>query len=145
MAFDRMGAEVTVCGPPTLIPRHFDQLGCKIAYSLDGIGDADVIYALRMQHERMSGSYVPSLREYAANYQIDGRRLGAGQLLMHPGPVNRGVELASEVIDSPQALITQQVESGVVVRMAVLYELLAGSGAPEPAAADRAPEPMGAA
>jgi aspartate carbamoyltransferase catalytic subunit len=64
---------------------------------------------------------------------------------MHPGPVNRGVELASEVIDSPQALITQQVESGVVVRMAVLYELLAGAGAPEPAAADRAPEPMGAA
>ena len=104
-----------------------------------------MIYALRMQNERMTGSYVPSLREYAANYQIDGRRLGAGQLLMHPGPVNRGVELSSEVIDSPQALITQQVESGVVVRMAVLYELLAGSGAPTPAAVEPAPEPMGAA
>ena len=145
LAFTKLGAEVTVCGPPTLIPRHFDQLGCKIAYSLGGVGDADVIYALRMQHERMTGAFVPSLREYAANYQIDGRRLGAGQLLMHPGPVNRGVELSSEVIDSPQALITQQVESGVVVRMAVLYELLAGSGAPTSVAAEPALDPMGAA
>jgi aspartate carbamoyltransferase catalytic subunit len=75
----------------------------------------------------MDGTYVPSLREYAARYQIDARRLSPGQLLMHPGPVNRGVELAADVIDSPQALITEQVESGVVVRMAVLYELLAGS------------------
>jgi aspartate carbamoyltransferase catalytic subunit len=98
-----------------------------------------------MQKERMTGSYVPSLREYAARYQIDGRRLGAQQLLMHPGPVNRGVELAAEVIDSPQALITQQVESGVVVRMAVLYELLAGAGAPTQAAVEPAPEPAGAA
>ena len=85
-----------------------------------------MVYALRMQHERMNGSFVPSLREYAAHYQIDGRRLRPNQLLMHPGPVNRGVELAAEVIDSPQALIVEQVESGVVVRMAVLYELLAG-------------------
>jgi aspartate carbamoyltransferase catalytic subunit len=145
LAFGRMGAEVTVCGPPTLVPRDFDRLGCSVAHTLDGVGEADVIYALRMQRERMSGAYVPSLREYAANYQIDGRRLGAGQLLMHPGPVNRGVELSSEVIDSPQALITQQVESGVVVRMAVLYELLAGSGAPVPAESEHAPEPMGAA
>src|SRR5213592_3922478 len=81
-----------------------------------------------MQRERMSGSFVPSLREYAARYQINGRRLGPQQLLMHPGPVNRGVELAAEVIDSPQALITQQAESGVVARMALLYELLAGGG-----------------
>ena len=87
-----------------------------------------------MQHERMQGNFVPSLREYAAQYQVDGRRLGANQLLMHPGPVNRGVELAAEVIDSPQALIAEQVESGVVVRMAVLYELLAGRGAPAGAA-----------
>ena len=71
---------------------------------------------------------MPSLREYATRYGINGRRLGAAQLLMHPGPVNRGVELSGEVIDSPQALITDQVESGVVVRMAVLYELLAGGG-----------------
>ena len=125
-----MGCEVTVCGPPTLIPRGIESLGCRVRTTLDDLPEADVVYALRMQHERMDGTFVPSLREYAAQYQIDGRRLRPNQLLMHPGPVNRGVELAAEVIDSPQALIVQQVESGVVVRMAVLYELLAGYGAP---------------
>src|SRR3954464_5974226 len=128
LAFGRMGCEVTVCGPPTLIPRDVESLGCDVAWSLDGIGSADVIYALRMQNERMTGSYVPSLREYAARYQIDGRRISPQQLLMHPGPVNRGVELSGEVVDHPQSLIVQQVESGVVVRMAVLYELVAGPG-----------------
>ena len=131
LAFTRMGARVTVCGPPTLIPRGIEALGCEVRHTLDDLGEADVVYALRMQHERMAGSFVPSLREYATNYQIDGRRLGGGQLLMHPGPVNRGVELSAEVIDSPQALITEQVESGVVVRMAVLYELLAGRSTPD--------------
>ena len=91
------------------------------------------MYVLRMQRERMSDSFVPSIREYAAVYQINGRRLNARQVLMHPGPVNRGVELAADVIDSPQAVIGQQVEAGVVVRMAVLYELLAGRSAPQPA------------
>src|SRR4051794_1390943 len=128
LAFGRMGCEVTVCGPPTLIPRGVESLGCRVRYTLDDLGEADVVYALRMQRERMSGSFVPSLREYAARYQIDGRRLGAGQLLMHPGPISRGVELSAEVIGSPQALIAQQVEAGVVVRMAVLYELLTGGG-----------------
>ena len=83
----------------------------------------------------MTEAYVPSLREYAAHYQVDGRRLSPRQVLMHPGPVNRGVELSAEVIDSPQALIGAQVEAGVVVRMAVLYELLAGAAqatVPEP-------------
>jgi aspartate carbamoyltransferase catalytic subunit len=144
LAFTRMGCRVTVCGPPTLIPREIEALGCEVRHTLEGLGEADVVYALRMQHERMQGNFVPSLREYAACYQIDGRRLGAGQLLMHPGPVNRGVELAAEVIDSPQALIADQVESGVVVRMAVLYELLAGRGAPTGARADTrsaAPQP----
>ena len=126
LAFARMGCDVTVCGPPTLIPRQVESLGCRVAYDLDDVGQADVIYALRLQQERMAGALVPSLREYATRYQIDGRRLGPHQLLMHPGPVNRGLELSGEVVDSPQALITQQVESGVVVRMAVLYELLAG-------------------
>ena len=140
LAFTRMGCEVTVCGPPTLIPRGIEALGCRVRYTLDELGEADVVYALRIQRERMDGTFVPSLREYAVTYQIDARRLGPGQLLMHPGPVNRGVELSAEVIDSPQALITQQVESGVVVRMAVLYELLAGvrSGSPAPSA----PEPV---
>ena len=126
LAFGRMGCQVTVCGPPTLIPRGVESLGCEVRTTLDDLGDADVIYALRMQRERMAGSFVPSLREYATRYQIDGRRLASNQLVMHPGPVNRGVELSAEVIDSPQALISDQVESGVVVRMAVLYELLAG-------------------
>ena len=130
LAFGRMGCRVTVCGPPTLIPRGVASLGCEVRHTLDDLADADVVYVLRMQHERMTGSFVPSLREYAVRYQIDGRRLGSAQLLMHPGPVNRGVELAAEAIDSPQALITNQVESGVVVRMAVLYELLAGGPAP---------------
>jgi aspartate carbamoyltransferase catalytic subunit len=148
LAFGRMGCRVTVCGPPTLLPREIESLGCEVRPTLEGLEEADVIYALRMQHERMTGSYVPSLREYAANYQIDARRLRPGQLLMHPGPVNRGVELSAEVIDSPQALITEQVESGVVVRMAVLYELLAGGG-PAPRAGRVVPgetsAPVGAA
>ena len=95
-----------------------------------GSSEADVVYALRMQHERMSESFVPSIREYAAHFQIDTRRLGPRQLLMHPGPVNRGVELSGEVIDSPQSLIAEQVAAGLVVRMAILYELLAGGERP---------------
>ena len=143
IAFREMGAEVTVCGPPTLIPRGIsEELGCKVAYVLDGLEEADVVYALRMQRERMGESFVPSLREYAARYQIDARRLGPRQLLMHPGPVNRGVELSGEVIDSPRSLITEQVESGLVVRMAILYELLAGSDRPSSAiAGEPVPDP----
>jgi aspartate carbamoyltransferase catalytic subunit len=80
-----------------------------------------------MQQERMSEAFVPSLREYAVHYQIDASRLQPRQILMHPGPVNRGVELAADVIDGPQAVITAQVEAGIVVRMAVLYELVAGA------------------
>jgi aspartate carbamoyltransferase catalytic subunit len=128
LAFGMLGAEVTVCGPPTLIPRGIEEaLGCAVSYDLEGMDEADVVYALRMQRERMGESFVPSIREYVAQYQIDGRRLGSRQLLMHPGPVNRGVELAPEVIDAPNSLITEQVESGLVVRMAILYELLAGA------------------
>jgi aspartate carbamoyltransferase catalytic subunit len=141
LAFTKMGCRVTVCGPPTLIPRGMEQLGCDVRYSLEGIESADVIYALRMQRERMDGAFVPSLREYAACFQIDGRRLRPHQLLMHPGPVNRGVELSAEAIDSPQALITQQVESGVVVRMAVLFEVLSGAREPVPDSAPPTPAP----
>jgi len=140
LAFTKLGAEVTVCGPPTLIPRGVESLGCKVEYRLDKLSEADVVYALRMQRERMTDSYVPSLREYASVYQIDGRRLSARQVLMHPGPVNRGVELSAEVIDSPQAVIGQQVAAGVVVRMAVLYELLAGRAAPTTAPSTPAPQ-----
>jgi aspartate carbamoyltransferase catalytic subunit len=148
MAFQLMGAAVTVCGPPTLIPRYFhDALGCEVVHDLSDLGEADVVYALRMQRERMAESFVPSIREYAARYQIDARRLGPRQLLMHPGPVNRGIELSPEVIDGPSSLITAQVESGLVVRMAILYELLAG-GEPRGAGAHSdeelpAPTPIG--
>jgi aspartate carbamoyltransferase catalytic subunit len=124
LAFRRMGAAVTVCAPPTLIPRGVEALGCQATPTLDGLAEADVIYVLRMQRERMRDSFVPSLREYAERYQINSARLRPGQLVMHPGPVNRGVELSGEVIDSDQALIGAQVKAGVAVRMAVLYELL---------------------
>ena len=138
-AFQKMGAHVTVAGPPTLIPRGIEAMGCTVRHTLDELGDADVVYALRMQHERMSQSWVPSLREYAAEYQVNGRRLGPRQILMHPGPVNRGVELSGEVVDSPQAVILNQVEAGVVVRMAVLYEVM--SAHPPARAEEPAPEP----
>jgi aspartate carbamoyltransferase catalytic subunit len=144
LALNRVGAEVTLCGPPTLIPRGIEALGCRVAHALDGLGEADVVYALRMQHERMQEAYVPSLREYARGFQIDGERLAPHQLLMHPGPVNRGVELAAEVIDSPQAAIADQVQAGVVVRMAVLYELLAGAGPHEAAEPEPEPAALGA-
>ena len=127
LALQRMGAEVTVCGPPTLIPREIEALGCRAAVTLDRLDEADVVYVLRMQQERMRDSFVPSLREYATCYQINASRLGPDQLLMHPGPVNRGIELSAAAIDSPQALIGDQVKAGVAVRMAVLYELLSGS------------------
>jgi len=127
LAFTRMGAHITVCGPPTLIPRGIETLGCDATPSLDRLGEADVVYVLRMQNERMREAFVPSLREYADRYQINAKRLRPGQLVMHPGPVNRGVELAATTIDSPQALIGEQVKAGVAVRMAVLYELLVGS------------------
>jgi aspartate carbamoyltransferase catalytic subunit len=127
LAFTQMGAEVTVCGPPTLIPREIEALGCRATATLERLPEADVVYVLRMQQERMRDAFVPSLREYATRYQITAERLKPGQLLMHPGPVNRGVEISGEAIDSPQALIGAQVKAGVAVRMAVLYELLVGT------------------
>jgi aspartate carbamoyltransferase catalytic subunit len=150
LAFQTMGAKVTVCGPPTLIPRGIEALGCDVRYDLGELSQADVVYALRMQHERMDQAWVPSLREYAALFQVNGRRLHPRQVLMHPGPVNRGVELSGEVVDAPLALIAQQFEAGVVVRMAVLYEVLAGARAGGPTddagpPRDRASHPAGVA
>jgi aspartate carbamoyltransferase catalytic subunit len=127
LAFQRMGATVTVCGPPTLIPRQIEALGCSARDTLANLHEADVVYVLRMQHERMHDSYVPTLREYAQRYQVSLPRLREGQLVMHPGPVNRGIELSGDAIDSEVALIGAQVKSGVAVRMAVLYELLVGA------------------
>ena len=141
LAFGLMGAKLTLAGPPTLIPRGIaDALDVEVAYDLERLEEADVVYALRMQRERMHESFVPSIREYAARFQIDARRLGPRQLLMHPGPVNRGVELSAEVIDGPNSLMTAQVESGLVVRMAIIYELLAGGERPRGGATQDAGE-----
>ena len=141
LAFRMMGAEVTLCGPPTLVPSALaDALDCHVTHDIEGLAEADVVYALRMQRERMHESFVPSIREYVSLYQVNARRLGPRQLLMHPGPVNRGIELSPEVIDGPNSLITSQVESGLVVRMAILYELLAGRDRPREAGVQDDPE-----
>ncbi len=143
-AFLLLGAKVTVAGPPTLVPDEFAQLGVAVAHTLDDLREADVVYALRMQLERMDGSFLPSLREYTTRFQVNQRRIGPRALVMHPGPVNRGIEISGEVIDSPQSLIASQVAAGVVVRMAVLYEVLAGAppehGAPDTQAPALAPQ-----
>jgi aspartate carbamoyltransferase catalytic subunit len=121
-----MGAEVTVVGPPPLIPRGIEAMGCRISHSIDAIRDADVVYVLRMQKERMlaGANYVPSLREYTALWGVTAERIRPGQKIMHPGPMNRGVEIDGEVADAADALIARQVRSGLAVRMAVLYDLL---------------------
>jgi aspartate carbamoyltransferase catalytic subunit len=123
-ALTLMGARSLLVGPPTLIPRGIEAIGCSVASEIAAIGDADVVYVLRMQSERMLDAYVPSLREYSARWGITPERLRPGQVVMHPGPMNRGVEIDPRVADSPAALVTTQVRSGLVVRMAVLYDLL---------------------
>ena len=121
-----MGARVTLVGPPPLIPRGIEAMGCEITTDIAAIGDADVVYVLRMQRERMEAgeNFVPSLREYTARWGVTPERLRPGQKVMHPGPMNRGVEIDPRVADSADALIETQVRSGLVVRMAVLYDLL---------------------
>jgi aspartate carbamoyltransferase catalytic subunit len=121
-----MGAQVTLVGPPALIPRGIEAMGCDTSHSIDSIKQADVVYVLRMQQERMlaGANYVPSLREYTARWGVTAERLRPGQKVMHPGPMNRGVEIDAAVADAADALIEQQVRSGLVVRMAVLYDLL---------------------
>jgi aspartate carbamoyltransferase catalytic subunit len=121
-----MGARVTLVGPPALIPRGIEAMGCETTHSIEAIRAADVVYVLRMQQERMlaGANYVPSLREYTARWGVTADRLRPGQKVMHPGPMNRGVEIDGDVADAADALIQRQVRSGLVVRMAVLYDLL---------------------
>jgi aspartate carbamoyltransferase catalytic subunit len=125
-AFLLMGAKVTLVGPPPLIPRGIEAMGCEVSYDIDAIKDADVVYILRMQRERMleGANYVPSLREYTARWGVTAGRIRPGQKIMHPGPMNRGVEIDGDVADAADALIERQVRSGLAVRMAVLYDLL---------------------
>jgi aspartate carbamoyltransferase catalytic subunit len=131
-AMRKMGMTVTVAGPPTLIPAACQELGVKVSHRLDeAIAHADVIMMLRLQHERMHAGLIPSLREYSRLWGLSLDRLRQCRpdvLIMHPGPVNRGVELSPEVADGPYSVILDQVTNGVAVRMAVLY-LLAGSRA----------------
>ena len=121
----KMGAKITVCGPPTLIPAKIEELGVEVSYDLDeAIQGQDVLNILRIQLERQTGAFFPSIREYAAEYGISKERMRKAKkdvIIMHPGPINRGVELAAEVADGPQSVILDQVTNGVAVRMAALF------------------------
>ncbi|HEX9969819.1 MAG TPA: aspartate carbamoyltransferase catalytic subunit [Acidimicrobiales bacterium] len=132
LAFTALGAEVTLVAPPTLLPPSLDGWPVTVSHELEPVlAKADVVYLLRMQQERMTEALLPSLREYTARYGLTRRRaalLPEDAIVLHPGPMNRGVEIAADVAELPNALVTRQVANGVAVRMAVLY-LLLGSGA----------------
>ena len=128
MAFTALGASVVLVGPSTLMPPSLEGWPVERATSIDEVlGDVDVVYLLRMQLERQDDALVPTLREYTARYGLTARRaarMGDDVLIMHPGPMNRGVEIAADVPELPNAVVTNQVGNGVVVRMAVLFRLL---------------------
>ena len=131
LLLDTLGARVTLVGPPTLLPVGVDAWPAKTGYDLDAaLPDADVVMMLRVQRERMDDAYFPSVREYARRYGLDAARmrtLPEHAIVMHPGPMNRGMEITPEVADSPRSTIVEQVANGVSVRMAVLYLMLGGS------------------
>jgi len=127
-----LGADVTLVGPPTLLPTGIDSWPCKVSYDIDEvIPGTDALMMLRVQLERMQAAYFPSAREYSRAYGLDRERmvkLPDHAIVMHPGPMNRGMEISAEVADSDRAVMVEQVANGVSVRMAVLYLLLGGSG-----------------
>ena len=133
----KLGADVCLSGPPTLVPAGIERLGVRVSTSVDeAVADADVIMMLRIQQERMQGAFFPSVREYFTVFGMTPERVRRAKpdvIIMHPGPMNRGVEIASEVADGPYSVILEQVANGVAVRMAVLY-LLAGGVEDEAAA-----------
>jgi aspartate carbamoyltransferase catalytic subunit len=133
-ALELMGAHVMLVAPPALLPRGIAAMGCETTSEIATIAAADVVYVLRMQRERMQegANYVPSLREYAERWGVTRERLRPGQKVMHPGPMNRGVEIDGAVADHVDSLIVTQVRAGLVVRMAVLYDLLVGAPVPVP-------------
>ncbi|TIL28097.1 MAG: aspartate carbamoyltransferase catalytic subunit [Mesorhizobium sp.] len=128
MLLNALGAQVRVVAPSTLLPAGIEKMGVIVTRSMaEGLKDADVVMMLRLQRERMEGAFVPSVREYFRYFGLDAEKLKAakdGALVMHPGPMNRGVEIASEIADGPQSVIQEQVEMGVAVRMAVMEALL---------------------
>ncbi len=137
-ALTKLGAKVTLCGPPTLVPRVFEAMGCRVTHNLEeAIADADIINLLRIQHERQRKTMFPSLNEYTSLYGLNRARLAQTKpdvILMHPGPINRGVEIDSETADGERSVILEQVTNGLAVRMAVLF-LINGGQSPEESAA----------
>jgi aspartate carbamoyltransferase catalytic subunit len=129
----KLGADVWVSGPKTLVPYGIERFGVKVSTSVDeAVADADVIMLLRIQHERMTGAFFPSIREYFNTFGMTAARVTRAKpdvIIMHPGPMNRGVEIASDVADGPHSVILEQVANGVAVRMAVLYLLAGGAEA----------------
>ncbi|WP_340162227.1 aspartate carbamoyltransferase catalytic subunit [uncultured Hoeflea sp.] len=128
LLLNALGARVRVVAPSTLLPSGIADMGVEVFQRMeDGLKDADVVMMLRLQRERMAGSFVPSVREYFRYFGLDAEKLKAAKddaLVMHPGPMNRGVEIASDIADGPQSVIEQQVEMGVAVRMAVMETLM---------------------
>jgi aspartate carbamoyltransferase catalytic subunit len=133
----KLGADVSLVAPNTLLPVGIEKLGAKVYHNMeDGVRDADVIYVLRIQKERMKGGFLPSMREYAMTFGLDKAAIRTAKpevLIMHPGPMNRGVEIHPDLADGPQSVILEQVTNGVAVRMAVLF-LVSGGTPPEPMA-----------
>ena len=131
----KLGARVTLCGPSTLVPRVFEQMGCRVTYDVDeAIADADIINLLRIQHERQRKTMFPSLNEYASLFGLNKARLARTKpdaLIMHPGPINRGVEIDSDIADCGRSVILDQVTNGLAVRMAVLFLVNGGKGPQE--------------
>jgi aspartate carbamoyltransferase catalytic subunit len=129
-----LGAEVTLVAPPTLLPLAVGSWPCEVSYDLDSeLPKSDVVMMLRVQQERMNAAFFPSVREYSRRYGLDATRMARlpeHAIVMHPGPMNRGVEIAADVADSPRSTIVEQVANGVTVRMAVLYLLLGGAELP---------------
>ena len=136
-ALTKLGANVTLCGPPTLVPRTFEQMGCRVTHDVEeAIREADIIHLLRIQHERQRKTMFPSIGEYTSLFGLNQARLAKTKpdaLIMHPGPINRGVEIDSEIADCERSVILQQVTNGLAVRMAVLYLVNGGKVAPETA------------
>src|SRR6478752_5317146 len=128
----KLGAEVTLCGPSTLVPRVFEEIGCRVTHNVDeAIRNADIINLLRIQHERQRKTMFPSIAEYTTVFGLNKERLAKTKpdaLIMHPGPINRGVEIDSEIADCERSLILEQVTNGLAVRMAVLFLVNGGKG-----------------
>jgi len=137
-ALTKLGANVTLCGPATLVPKVFERMGCRVTYNVDqAIEGADIINLLRIQHERQRKTMFPSISEYTSLFGLTKARLARTKpeaLIMHPGPINRGVEIDSEIADSSRSVILDQVTNGLAVRMAVLFLINGGKGPQEVAA-----------